>query len=380
MRKIFLLLGLSAMFAQCGQIKGNEYLIKGKTGNTQAVMAFLSRGAEVIDSVAVSNGEFQFRGTVDEPFLAAVDLSDNHDKPARNDRGVDRKSFYIEQGKITLISRDSLENAEVTGGAVNADAAKWRAVSKPVSDSIRAYMDRYNKARTVAKVSGVANDSLLDSYRVVIDSLQRYYNHRLGLDFIVNNPESYYALQSLYSQVTGYPPTADRADSILKLFSPKLAETGLGKKYQKQIDNLRAVATGKIAPDFEQADSTGKILKLSDFRGKYLLIDFWASWCGPCRHENPNVVAAYQQFKDKGFTILGVSLDDDRAKWLEAIDKDKLDWAQVSDLKGWRNEVAELYVIKAIPSNLLLDRDGKIVERDLRGEDLAATLAKYLNN
>lgn len=126
------------------------------------------------------------------------------------------------------------------------------------------------------------------------------------------------------------------------------------------------------------ADTTGKHVTLSSLRGKYVLVDFWASWCGPCRKENPNVVAAYQKYHDKGFEILGVSLDDKKNLWEKAINADKLSWYHVSDLKGWRNQAAGLYMVKSVPSSFLLDKDGKIIAKNLRGEALHRKLAELL--
>lgn len=138
-------------------------------------------------------------------------------------------------------------------------------------------------------------------------------------------------------------------------------------------------STGAQAPDFSMNDTEGKPFSLSSLRGKYVLVDFWASWCGPCRAENPNVLRAYQKFKDKNFTILGVSLDEDREKWLKAIEKDALNWKHVSELKGWETSVVALYGFNGIPYNVLIDPNGKILATELRGSDLESALSEALS-
>jgi thiol-disulfide isomerase/thioredoxin len=141
---------------------------------------------------------------------------------------------------------------------------------------------------------------------------------------------------------------------------------------------VAAASVGNIAPEISLADPNGKIISLSSLRGKYVLVDFWASWCGPCRGENPNVVAAYEKYKNKNFTVLGISLDEDKASWLEAIKEDKLNWQHISDLKKWESIVVGAYQIEGIPFNVLIDPTGKIIATELRGQALQETLAGVL--
>ncbi|WP_207430306.1 TlpA disulfide reductase family protein [Sabulibacter ruber] len=167
-------------------------------------------------------------------------------------------------------------------------------------------------------------------------------------------------------------------DSMSTAFKQSLPNSKYTKALDERLTRIRSTALGSAAPNITLPSPQGPEISLASLRGKYVLIDFWASWCGPCRQENPNVVRMYNKYKDKGFEIFGVSLDQDRTKWLNAIEKDKLTWPHVSDLKGWESSAASLYGVTAIPQTVLLDKEGKIIAKNLRGAALEAKLASLL--
>jgi len=200
------------------------------------------------------------------------------------------------------------------------------------------------------------------------------------IEFIKAHPGYIVSIAAL-SDVVGYlPDDIRRYDLLLKSLSKEVRMSDDGVKLRGVIDNFLKVAIGEKAPDFIINDTVGKPVKLSNFREKYVLVDFWASWCGPCREENPAVVKAYQRFKDKKFDILSISLDQPgkHDAWIRAIHEDKLTWTNVSDLKYWNCEAAKLYCVRSIPQNFLIDPDGVIIAANLRGTMLEETLEKLL--
>jgi len=281
--------------------------------------------------------------------------------------GHGANNFLLAPGTANITISDSiLRKVYVTGNETATeyekyDSDKAQTVFKSRYLWARAHRDDYLESKSIDSNVLKAKNREVDSLEMIVD--ENGIKHCLG--WIKEYPDSYINTKILYDQLSNMP------DNVLKkifLDLPvRVKSNSWGKELKYAVNNL---LVGDTPPDFSQADTSGRQVSLSSFRGKYTLIDFWASWCKPCREETPYLVRAMKKYKNRNFTILSVSLDHDREAWLKAIKSDGLNWTHLSDLKGLGNPLSISYFIASIPGNYLIDPNGQIIARNLRGDQL----------
>jgi len=344
-----------------------HYVVKGKIDGSDSILFFLQKrdaGKTItLDSMISKNGSFTITGgAVDYPQLVQLVAGKTRKRIA----------FYLENSEISVTGTlDSLFDAKVTGSKTQDLYITFVEANKPLSDLYTRTYQEYQGARKSENPAQLAQiERKADSIQTEMMKLQK--------DFVRNNPSSYITPSILVS--LSYESTPEELEVMVNGLDSAIAALPQIQSLKERLSVMKAVSVGQKAPEFTMNDTNGTPVSLSSKIGpKLLLIDFWAAWCNPCRQENPNVVKVYNEFHKKGFDVLGVSLDQKKEDWLKAIADDKLTWTHVSDLKFWGNEAARLYAVNSIPSNFLIDDNGIIVGRNLRGAELYNKVKEVLS-
>ncbi|MFZ4860844.1 thioredoxin-like domain-containing protein [Sphingobacterium sp. Mn56C] len=353
------LLGVSFM----GLAQNRSFSIQGnfpQWSRGAVVLLYRQNNALTADTCELLQGKFRFRGRLDQP--AELSL---YSIASVAGTTKDNMRFYVDKGTVRLNGTDSLATATLTGGRFTQQGLALKNATDPLMQQIA---DLRKRAAQLRKVETRPQDfAEIDSqYRCLLEDLKR-----VKLSFIKSHPKSFLSLLTLNEYLSGAVDYTFAAP-LFNSLDPKVQNTALGKQTLMKLTIAKNTGIGAILPDFTVKDTLGMDLSLLEVvrSGKVTLLDFWASWCLPCRKENPNLVKAYQAFHDRGFNILSVSLDKSAAAWKKAIQDDKLTWFHVSSLQYWEEPVVKQFGISGVPDSFLLDGNGKVIARGLRGEAL----------
>ena len=370
MKKIVLLVIATLSIFACNKVSENEFVISGTAEgieNGTKVYLQVQGETEMIakDTVEVQSGKFEIKGAFETLEIAIVTVEGNNPIP-----------FIMENGNITIkVNKDTIQNSVVGGTPENElfqdYSGKTKEVYKKIGDFQAAKQEEFMGAQAVNDT--VTMNALMNQLKTMQEELIV-----LAKDVISKNNDKYLSALLLENNLATQTITAEEGKAYFDKFTDKIKQTRSGKNIEKIVKAATEVVIGKPAPDFSAPSPEGKTISLKESLGKVTIIDFWASWCAPCRQENPNVVAMYNELHEKGLNIIGVSLDRDGDKWKEAIAKDGLTWPQISNLKFWQEPIAEQYNVKSIPATFILDENGIIVARDLRGDELKAKVKELL--
>jgi peroxiredoxin len=371
MRSFILLLAGGLLSTCCfSQEKSkNPYEIKGtiKGLNNDSLIVFIRQyeknGVNKTDTIITTgkNDAFSIKGNTDVVHDAAVMIGGFKA----------RKSFtvFIEQG-VTVVNghRDSLDYVTITGTKSNEEYTAYKKIEDGIYKQIRLLQSKLKQAGD-NKAEATRLSNKMSAWR---DSI------RVGrINYISSNPGS--PSSAIYLYVLQDNLSAEQLEKLYTDLSPAVKGISFVRMIPEKIRAKKRAAVGMPAPEFAAMDITGKKFNLSDYRGKYVLLEFWASWCVPCRAENPDLLKAYKKYQDKGFVVVGISLDDKKDKWEKAIEEDQLPWIHTSDLNAFENKLAKLYGVQPIPDNFLIDPQGKIIARQLRGKEVEERLASEMD-
>jgi peroxiredoxin len=370
----------AALIPVIASAQAPNFSLSGKIGSVSkpamVYIDYMDNGVSHEDSTAVVNGAFSFSGNISDIVTARMALAHNGEgKNSAIYKGqADAIYFYFGKEKVVMISSDSLSNASVTGSKVYDD---YQAYNK----AIGGYFLDLVKAANAEFARGTPEQQSDSTY--INAQHAKYYNTLLKraenqLQYAKDNPNSYFGLVAL-SEAASRRVDVSTMGPVFNALNEKLKATFVGQGLALRLKSVSLTSVGSMAPLFTMNDVNGKPVSLADLRGKVVLLDFWASWCEPCRAESPNLMQQYKLYKNKGFEIISVSVDTYKKNWVQAIEQDKLPWLQVSDLRGWNNAVGRLYGITGVPAFFLINPDGKIIGKDLRGEPLNKKLAEIFN-
>ena len=355
---IILLLMPSLMIAQTTKKAG--FIINGKLdGFKDGTEIRLIQNGEAVEMAKTKllQGKFVLKGNVAEPVLCYLLIGT--EKPTE---------IFMENRTISIKGKKAEPLAlEISGSVFHKDFIDFTKTFIPLAQQLNSQANTINST-----TPGAERDSLMKTYTASQQNIQK------AIDKFVSEKKKSAVTPFILSATFDFNPDIVVLDKRFNLLDASIKKSESGKRLEQFIADKKVGAIGTEALDFTQPDTTGTPISLSSFRGKYVLVDFWASWCGPCRYENPNVVENFNKFKAKNFTVLGVSLDrpGQKENWVKAINEDGLTWSHVSDLQWWNNAAAKLYHIQGIPQNILVDPQGKIVAKNLRGPDLQAKLCE----